>query len=109
MAARTIYGPDGKPISSKKEKEKEKEKESERPARVEPGTPQFRAMQKQLHLSENQLRGAIRRSLRVAVKGGLKGKKSSLDSVHRAQEQASRDEAKRLKAEKKSRRLEATR
>lgn len=99
--SRTIYGPDGKQISSKK-------KDPERPPRVEPGTPQFRAMQKQLHLSENQLRGAIRRSLRVAVKGGLKGQKSSLDSVRRAQEQASRDEAKRLTAEKKSKRLEAT-
>jgi hypothetical protein len=91
---RTLYGPDGQPISSKKS-------ESGRPPRVEPGNAQFRAMQKTLHLSENQMRGAIRRSLRVAQKSRLKGSGSTLDSVRMEHQQASRDEAKRLAAERK--------
>jgi hypothetical protein len=97
---RTIYGPDGKPISSEKPK-------SEKAVPVVPGSPVFRAMQKTLHLSENQLRGAIRRSAKIARKTRLKGTSETLQLVRERWAQESRDEAKRATAERKSKRLEA--
>jgi hypothetical protein len=98
----TILGPDGRPISSESRDRRAKYIEgSVVEAIVDKARVRKRAVLA-VGLTQNSLRGAVRRGNKRALRAGLKGTGRSLGSVIAEQAQQSRDAAKRIAAERKA-------